>query len=145
MTSVDPICSVNYIDHVGVAVKDIDAALKLLTRVFGTPSPAVTELPDQGVKATLIQVGQTRLELLEPLSEDSAVGRFIERRGEGLHHLAFNVTGLPEKLAILETLGVQLVDRVPRQGLSGDIAFVHPRSIFGVLTELVESRADDGE
>ena len=144
MNSVGSICSVNHIDHVGVAVKDIDDALKLLTRVFGTPSPAVTELLDQGVKATLIQVGQTRLELLEPLSEDSAVGRFIERRGEGLHHLAFNVTDLPEKLTILESLGVQLVDREPRQGLSGDIAFVHPRSVFGVLTELVESRVDDG-
>ena len=132
-------CSVNHIDHVGVAVKDIEAALKLFQDVFGAPSAEIRELPDQGVRATLIQVGQTRLELLEPLSGDSPVGRFIERRGEGLHHLALNVSELSNKLSALETLGFQLVDKEPRQGLSGTIAFIHPSSVFGVLTELVES------
>ena len=134
-------CTVNYIDHVGVAIKDIDAALKLFQQVFGTPPSEVEELADQGVRATLIQVGQTRLELLEPLSEESAVGRFIQSRGEGLHHLALNVDDISSKLEVLKTLGVRLVDQEPREGLSGRIAFVHPSSLFGLLTELVESQA----
>lgn len=132
-------CTVNYIDHVGIAVKDIDAALTLFQNVFGAPPAQVEELADQGVKATLIQVGETRLELLEPLSEDSAVGRFIERRGEGLHHLALNVDDIAGKLRVLETLGIRLIDQEPREGLSGTIAFIHPQSVFGVLTELVEN------
>ena len=132
-------CSVNYIDHVGVAVRDIEAALKLFQDVFGAPDSDIVDLHDQGVRATLIQVGQTRLELLEPLSVDSPVGRFIERRGEGLHHLALNVSEIAQKLETLESLGLQLVDKEPRQGLSGTIAFVHPQSVFGVLTELVEN------
>ena len=132
-------CTVNYIDHVGVAVKDIDAALEFFGDVFQTPPASVEELEDQGVRATLIQVGQTRLELLEPLSPESAVGRFIERRGEGLHHLALNVSDIAGKLDILSGRGLELVDSTPREGLSGTIAFVHPRSVFGVLTELVES------
>jgi methylmalonyl-CoA/ethylmalonyl-CoA epimerase len=133
------VCTVNYIDHVGIAVNDINAALKFFGDVFQTPPAAVEELADQGVRATLIQVGETRLELLEPLSPESAVGRFIERRGEGLHHLALNVDDIEGKLAILAGRGIQLVDEKPREGLSGSIAFIHPRSVFGVLTELVES------
>ena len=132
-------CSVNYIDHVGVAVSSIEAALKLFQDVFGAPDSEIVDLHDQGVRATLIQVGQTRLELLEPLSGDSPLGRFIERSGEGLHHLALNVSEISDKLRGLETLGFQLVDKEPRQGLSGTIAFIHPRSVFGVLTELVEN------
>ena len=111
------VCTVNYIDHVGIAVNDIDAALKFFGDVFQTPPAAVEELADQGVRATLIQVGETRLELLEPLSPESAVGRFIERRGEGLHHLALNVDDIEGKLAILAGRGIQLVDEKPREGL----------------------------
>jgi len=132
-------CSVKHIDHVGVAVKDIHAALKLFQEVFGAPPSEIKDLPDQGVKGALIQVGQTRLELLEPLADDTPVGRFIQQRGEGLHHLAFNVSDLIGKLGALEALGFRLVDKEPREGLSGAIAFVHPRSVFGVLTELVEN------
>ena len=132
-------CTVNYIDHVGIAVKDIEAALKFFGQVFDTPPAEVEELADQGVRATLIQVGQTRLELLEPLTPESAVGRFIERRGEGLHHLALNVSDIGGKLRTLENRGIRLVDKEPREGLSGTIAFIHPASVFGVLTELVES------
>ena len=132
-------CTVNYIDHVGIAVKDIEAALEFFGQVFDTPPAQVEELADQGVRATLIQVGQTRLELLEPLTGESAVGRFIERRGEGLHHLALNVSDIGGKLRMLENRGIRLVDKEPREGLSGTIAFIHPASVFGVLTELVES------
>jgi methylmalonyl-CoA/ethylmalonyl-CoA epimerase len=135
-----PVCTINHIDHVGVAVRDLQAALELFQRVFGAPPSDVAELSDQGVRATLIQVGQTRLELLEPLAENTPVGRFIARRGEGLHHLAFNVGDLPGKLRILEAQGLELVDRQPREGLSGRVAFIHPRSVLGILTELVERR-----
>jgi methylmalonyl-CoA/ethylmalonyl-CoA epimerase len=133
------VCTVNYIDHVGVAVKDIEAALAFFKKVFDVPDAEIVLMEDQGVMATLIEVGQTRLELLEPTSPETGVGKFIERRGEGLHHLAFNVTDIAGKLQTLQTLGVDLIDPTPREGLSGTIAFVHPRSVFGILTELVES------
>ena len=136
------VCTVNYIDHVGVAVKDIEAALAFLKKVFDVPDAEIVLMEDQGVRATLIEVGQTRLELLEPTGPESGVGRFIERRGEGLHHLAFNVTDISGKLQTLQTLGVDLIDQTPREGLSGTIAFVHPRSVFGILTELVESNPE---
>ena len=133
------VCTVNYIDHVGVAVKNIDTALAFFKKVFDVPDAHIGLMEGQGVRACLIEVGQTRLELLEPTGPESGVGRFIERRGEGLHHLAFNVTDISGKLQTLQTLGVDLIDQTPREGLSGTIAFVHPRSVFGILTELVES------
>jgi len=136
------VCAVNYIDHVGVAVKDIETVLAFFNKVFDVPDAEIVLMEDQGVRATLIEVGQTRLELLEPTSPESGVGRFIERRGEGLHHLAFNVTDISGKLQTLQTLGVDLIDQTPREGLSGTIAFVHPRSVFGILTELVESNPE---
>lgn len=138
------VCAVNYIDHIGVAVRDIDAALEFFGRVFGAPPAAVALLADQGVRAALIQVGQTRLELLEPVDAAGAVGRFIERRGEGLHHLALNVDGIGEKLRLLDAQGLRLIDREPRHGLSGTIGFIHPAAVFGVLTELVESGPEGG-
>jgi len=140
---VTEVCTVNYIDHVGVAVNDIEAALAFFKKVFDVPDAKIELMEDQGVRATLIEVGQTRLELLEPTGPESGVGRFIERRGEGLHHLAFNVTDISGKLETLQALGVDLIDQTPREGLSGTIAFVHPRSIFGILTELVESVPDN--
>ena len=136
------VCTVNYIDHVGVAVKDINAAMAFFMKVFDVLDAEITLMEDQGVRATLIEVGQTRLELLEPTSPETGVGKFIERRGEGLHHMAFNVTDIGGKLQTLKTLGVDLIDQSPREGLSGTIAFVHPRSVFGILTELVESNPD---
>ncbi len=132
------VCTVDYVDHVGIAVNDIDAALKLFQEVFGAPPAEVKRLDDQGIRGALVQVGQTRLELMEPTGPDTTIGRFIERRGPGLHHLAFYVTDLPGKIQIADELGLELIDREPREGLSGDIAFIHPRSVFGVLTELVE-------
>lgn len=133
------VCAVNYIDHVGVAVNDIDAALAFFTANFGAPNADVVALDDQAVRACLIEIGQTRLELLQPLTPESAVGRFLARRGEGLHHLALNVDDIGGKLRILSANGLSLIDQEPRHGLSGTIAFVHPRSVFGVLTELVEN------
>ena len=118
------VCSVNYIDHVGVAVQDIQAALEAVPAGVRHPAGPGTRAGRPG-----------------GAGDADPVGRFIQplHRGEGLHHLAFNVSGLPDKLKLLEQQGLQLVDREPREGLSGNIAFVHPRSVVGILTELVES------
>lgn len=132
-------CVVNYVDHVGVAVSDIDAAMAFFVETFGVPRAEVEELEDQGVRAALIEVGQTRLELLQPTGPETPVGRFIERRGEGLHHLAFNVKNAAEGLEAIKSQGLQVIDETPREGLSGIIAFIHPKSVHGVLTELVQS------
>lgn len=132
------VCTVDYVDHVGIAVIDIDETMRFFQEVFDVPPGEIKELPDQGVKGVLLPVGQTRLELLQPLSADSPVGRFLERRGEGLHHLAFHVDDIAQKLQTLKDKGLELVDQAPREGLSGTIAFVHPKSVHGILTELVE-------
>ena len=133
------VCTVNHIDHVAIAVKDISAALEFFQTVFDAPPSEISVMPEHGVKASLIQIGQTRIEILEALDPGNPVGRFVASKGEGLHHLALNVSGLQDKLNILNARGLQLIDNEPREGLSGNVAFVHPRSMFGVLTELVES------
>ena len=132
-------CAARYVDHIGVAVKDIEAAMKRFQDLFQVPPGEIETLEDQGVKATLLPIGETRIELLEPLTPESAVGRFIERRGEGLHHLALNVDNVGDSLKDLAADGVELVDKEPREGLSGIIAFIHPRSVHGILTELVQT------
>ena len=132
-------CTVEYIDHIGVVVRDMNSALSFFEDVFDIPPAEIQVMPDQGVRVVLLTVGQTRLELLEPLSAESSVGRFLERRGEGLHHLALHVQGISEKLQILADKGLELIDREPRDGASGTIAFVHPRSVHGILTELVQT------
>ena len=137
--SQSPVCTIDYIDHVGIAVHSLEKTLAFFQEVFGAPAAEAVDLPDQGVKACLISVGQTRLELLEPLSADTPVGRFLERRGQGLHHLALHVGDIRKGLETLEARGLELLDREPRHGLSGTIAFIHPRSVYGILTELVET------
>ncbi len=133
------ICAVDYVDHVGVAVKSVDAALDFFEGVFGIPRVEAKDLPDQGVRAALLEVGQTRLELLEPLAPGTPVGRFLERRGEGLHHLAFNVADVSRSLEAVKAAGLRVIDAAPREGLSGLIAFIHPKSTHGTLMELVQS------
>ena len=132
-------CTINHIDHIGIAVKNIEQSVAFFTSIFGVPKPTISEILDQQVKATLIEIGQTRIELLEATNDDSPVGRFISSKGEGLHHLALNVDSISEKLETLKELNINLIDHSPREGLSGTIAFIHPKSVFGVLTELVES------
>lgn len=138
-----PACTVDYIDHVGIAVQDLDQAMAFFHETFGAPVAEAQELADQGVRACLIAIGQTRLELLQPLSADSPVGKFIERRGEGLHHLALHVDDVAESIDGLRSRGVQMIDLEPREGLSGLIAFLHPRSAHGILTELVQTLPQD--
>ncbi len=135
----DQVCTVNHVDHVAIAVKDISAALEFFQTIFDAPPSEISVMPEHGVKASLIQIGQTRIEILEALDPGNPVGRFVQNKGEGLHHLALNVSGLQDKLNFLNERGLQLIDKEPREGLSGSVAFVHPRSMFGVLTELVEN------
>ena len=137
--NVNEVCTVNHIDHVAIAVKDINAALEFFQTVFDAPPSEISVMPEHGVKASLIQIGQTRIEILEALDPGNPVGRFVQNKGEGLHHLALNVSGLQDKLNFLNARGLQLIDKEPREGLSGSVAFIHPRSVFGVLTELVEN------
>ena len=132
-------CTINHIDHIGIAVKNIEQSVAFFTSIFGVPKPTISEILDQQVKATLIEIGQTRIELLEATNDDSPVGRFISSKGEGLHHLALNVDSISDKLETLKELNIDLIDQSPREGLSCTIAFIHPKSVFGVLTELVES------
>ena len=136
-------CTINHIDHIGIAVKNIEQSVAFFTSIFGVPKPTISEILDQQVKATLIEIGQTRIELLEATNDDSPVGRFISSKGEGLHHLALNVDSISDKLETLKELNIDLIDQSPREGLSGTIAFIHPKSVFGVLTEFVESDSSE--
>ena len=136
-------CTINHIDHIGIAVKNIEQSVAFFTSIFGVPKPTISEILDQQVKATLIEIGQTRIELLEATNDDSPVGRFISSKGEGLHHLALNVDSISDKLETLKELNIDLIDQRPREGLSGTIAYIHPKSVFGVLTELVESDSSE--
>ena len=134
-------CTINYIDHVGVVVRDIEKALLFYRSMFDAKNGDIVSIPEQNVIATLITIGQTRLELIQPLKSDTSIGRFLERRGEGLHHLALNVGNLSEAIRFVEDKGLELIDRTPKKGLSGLVAFIHPRSAHGVLTELGEAES----
>ena len=122
-------------------VRDIEKALLFYRSMFDAKNGDIVSIPEQDVIATLITIGQTRLELIQPLKSDTSIGRFLERRGEGLHHLALNVGNLSEAIRFVEDKGLELIDRTPKKGLSGLVAFIHPRSAHGVLTELVESES----
>jgi methylmalonyl-CoA/ethylmalonyl-CoA epimerase len=128
--------SITHIEHIGIAVRSIAEARKYFEDVLGLRCYAVEEVADQKVKTAFFQVGQTKIELLESTDPAGPVGAFIQKRGEGVHHIAFAVNDLPAALAAVERHGVQLIDRQPRKGAEGlEIAFLHPRSTFGVLTE----------
>jgi methylmalonyl-CoA epimerase len=127
------------IDHIGVAVADLDAALALHEQTYGMPAVHRETVEEQGVEAVLLDVGENHVELLRPLAGDTPVGRFLARRGPGLHHVAYQVADIDGALARLRELGVRLIDEAPRIGIRGSrVAFVHPSATGGVLTELVE-------
>jgi methylmalonyl-CoA/ethylmalonyl-CoA epimerase len=129
----------NRIYHLGYAVEDIEAASEFYKNNFGATSGEPEVVEEQGIVATMIRVGESQIELVQPTRSDSPVGRFLAKRGEGLHHVAFEVDDLREALAELKRNGVYLLDEEPRTGAGGmKIAFVHPEGAFGVLTELVE-------
>src|SRR5437588_4578724 len=127
------------IDHVGVAVAEIDAPLSVLRDAFGLAVAHREVVEEQGVEAVLLDVGENDVELLAPLDEDTPVGRFLAKRGPGLHHIAYQVSDIATELDALRSAGVRLIDERPRVGIRNSrVAFVHPSSAGGVLTEIVQ-------
>jgi methylmalonyl-CoA/ethylmalonyl-CoA epimerase len=128
------------IHHLGVAVEDLDAALVTYERLFGAQVEHSATVEDQGVRAASLRIGAGRVELIEPLKEDTPVGRFLAKRGPGMHHVAYEVSDLGATLAELIRAGADLIDEHPRAGLFGlEVAFIHPDSVHGVLSEVVSS------
>ncbi len=126
------------VHHVGIAVRDLEAALHFYRDLLGLPVHKQAVVEEQGVKAALLTIGQSEIELLEPTGPDTPVGRFIARRGEGLHHICFQTDDVARELEGLKAKGVELVDQQPRRGLAGLICFLHPRAHHGVLVELAQ-------
>jgi len=126
------------IHHLAIAVKDLEEALRFYRDTLGLPVHKQAIQKDQGVKAAVLTIGESEIELLEPLGPDTPVGRFLERRGEGIHHICLQTDDIDKELADLKAKGVELIDQEPRQGLVGRICFLHPRSTKGVLVELAQ-------
>jgi methylmalonyl-CoA/ethylmalonyl-CoA epimerase len=128
------------VHHLGFAVTDLDEAVSTYGRLFGATLEHRDAVGDQGVEAASVLVGDSRVELLAPSGEDTPVGRFLANRGPGMHHVAYEVADVAAELARLADAGVQLIDEAPRHGLFGlEVAFVHPDSVHGVLTEVVSA------
>lgn len=129
------------IHHLGVAVRDLDAALDTYTRLLGGALEHRDTVPEQGVEAAAVLLGSGRVELLAALGDDTPVGRFLAKRGEGMHHVAYEVEDVRATLTELEAAGAELIDDEPRNGLFGlQVAFVHPDAVHGVLSEVVSVR-----
>jgi methylmalonyl-CoA/ethylmalonyl-CoA epimerase len=127
------------IDHIGVAVNDLDAALELYAGDFDMAEQHRETVEAQGVEAILLEVGEGHIELIRPLSPDNGVAKFIERKGEGIHHVAYQVDDIDAAIERVRAAGMRLIDEEPRTGIRGSrVAFLHPKSTGGVLTELVE-------
>jgi methylmalonyl-CoA/ethylmalonyl-CoA epimerase len=127
------------IDHIGIAVRSIEKALPLYEKVFGMVNEGEEVVESQGVKVAFLSTGNTRIELLEPLNESSAVAKFIAKRGEGMHHIALEVSDIKERIKELKTNGLQMIDHEPRPGAHHtQVAFIHPKSVQGVLVEFIE-------
>lgn len=128
-----------HIEHIGIAVKSLEESKKYYEEVLGLECYAVEEVADQKVKTAFFKIGQTKLELLESTDPEGPIGKFIEKKGEGIHHMAFAVNGLQNALNEADSKGIRLIDKEPRKGAEGlNIAFLHPKSTGSVLTELCE-------
>jgi methylmalonyl-CoA/ethylmalonyl-CoA epimerase len=131
--------TVKRINHIGIAVNSIDEQIPYYRDILGLSLESIQVVVDQKVKVAFFKVGEVRLELLEPTESSSPIAKFIEKRGQGVHHLAFGVADLPGRIEELKRAGIQMIDQTPRLGAHDmKIAFIHPRSTFGVLTELCE-------
>ena len=129
----------SHIEHIGIAVKSLDEAIPFWEKQLGMKCYSIEEVKEQKVRTAFFKIGQSKIELLESTEPDGPIGKFIEKKGEGIQHLAIAVEGLQENLTELGGKGVQLIDKAPRKGAEGlDIAFLHPKSTFGVLLELCE-------
>jgi methylmalonyl-CoA/ethylmalonyl-CoA epimerase len=132
---------ISHIEHIGIAVKSLEEAIPFYENVLGLKCYNIEEVKDQKVKTAFFKVGQTKIELLESTDPEGAVGKFIEKKGEGLHHMAFAVKDIESCLEEVQNKEVRLIDLKPRKGAEGlDIAFLHPKSTFGVLTEFCEGK-----
>ncbi|MGE4586155.1 MAG: methylmalonyl-CoA epimerase [Mangrovibacterium sp.] len=129
--------NISHIEHIGIAVKSLDEAVPFYENVLGLKCYAIEEVADQKVRTAFFQVGQTKIELLESTDPEGPVGRFIEKKGQGIHHLAFAVDNATEALKSAEEKNVRLIDKTSRKGAEGlNIGFLHPKATLGVLTEL---------
>lgn len=128
--------NISHIEHIGIAVESLEQAIPFYENVFGLKCYAIEEVADQKVKTAFFQVGQTKIELLESTDPEGPIGKFIAKKGQGIHHLAFAVDEVATALQEAEEKGVTLIDKGPRNGAEGlKIGFLHPKSTFGVLTE----------
>jgi len=127
------------IHHIAIAVNNLDDALKSYEELFGLKPEKTTTSDEQGVKAALLPIGKgAEIELLQPIDPNGGVAKFLEKKGEGIHHIAIEVENIEQELEALAAKGVQLIDKEPRSGIDGRIAFMHPKSTRGVLIELVQ-------
>ena len=130
---------ITHIEHIGIAVNSLDQAIPYYEKVLGLKCYSIEEVKDQKVKTAFFMVGQTKIELLESTDPEGPIGKFIEKKGEGIHHLAFAVKDIQSALNHVKNNDVKLIDENPRKGAEGlDIGFLHPKSTFGVLTEFCE-------
>lgn len=132
------ICIARHINHVCIAVENIESSMRFYRDVFGVQPGEVVEIADQGVRAALLRVGGSQLEFIQPTDPTGSVANFIRRRGEVVHHICFEVEDLHGTLRRLDERGIAVIDETPRDGLSGQIGFIHPKSTNGVLIELVD-------
>ncbi len=133
--------NISHIEHLGIAVDNLEESIKYYEEVLGLKCYAIEEVADQKVKTAFFMVGSTKIELLESTSPDGPIGKFIERKGPGIHHMAFAVKDADEALKTAEERGVRLIDKVSRKGAEGlNIGFLHPKSTHGVLTELCSKK-----
>ncbi len=131
----------SHIEHIGIAVTDLETAIKFYEKVLGLKCYHIEEVAEQKVRTAFFMVGQTKIELLESTDPEGPIGKYIAKKGEGIHHIAFAVEKIEDQLAHAEKLGVKLIDSTPRKGAEGlDIAFLHPKSTNGVLIELCENK-----
>lgn len=131
----------SHIEHIGIAVTDLETAINFYEKVLGLKCYHIEEVAEQKVRTAFFMVGQTKIELLESTDPEGPIGKYIAKKGEGIHHIAFAVEKIEDQLAHAEKLGVKLIDSTPRKGAEGlDIAFLHPKSTNGVLIELCENK-----
>ena len=131
--------NVTHIEHIGIAVKSLDEAIPFWEKLLGTKCYSIEEVKEQKVRTAFFKIGQSKIELLESTDPEGPIGKFIEKKGEGVQHVAFAANGLQDNLDELASKDVQLIDKTPRKGAEGlDIAFLHPKSTRGVLVELCE-------
>lgn len=130
-----------HIEHIGIAVSDLDKSIEFYEKCFGLKCYKIEEVPDQKVRTAFFKIGQTKIELLESTDPQGTIAKFIEKRGEGVHHIAFAVENIDEQLKQAGLSGIKLIDATPRKGAEGlDIAFLHPKSTGGVLFEVCEKK-----